>query len=201
MISKYKTGKHFTITITDDSLTAGRRQDRIDAEAALDGFYVLRTPIPASQLDGPAVVAAYKNLKYVERDLLAPGLPVTLARAGGRTGCVKIHDNPAAQLSAYPRPIRQLAVTGLGHDRCTHRPTRHAVAWRCAVEPGSGGGVLGVQGGGANAVSSEGTGIADSTPETTAGPMSSRCRRRPRSRNRPGTSGPRRSGAGRWGRR
>ncbi len=68
MISKYKTGKHFTITITDDSLTAGRRQDRIDAEAALDGFYVLRTPIPASQLDGAAVVAAYKNLKYVERD-------------------------------------------------------------------------------------------------------------------------------------
>ena len=68
VISKYKTGKHFTITITDDSLTAGRRQDQIDAEAALDGFYVLRTPIPASQLDGPAVVTAYKNLKYVERD-------------------------------------------------------------------------------------------------------------------------------------
>jgi hypothetical protein len=68
VISKYKTGKHFTITITDDSLTAGRRQDQIDAEAALDGFYVLRTPIPASQLDGPAVVSAYKNLKYVERD-------------------------------------------------------------------------------------------------------------------------------------
>ena len=29
---------------------------------------MLRTPIPASELDGPAVVAAYKNLKYVERD-------------------------------------------------------------------------------------------------------------------------------------
>ena len=26
------------------------------------------TPVPASELDGPAVVAAYKNLKYVERD-------------------------------------------------------------------------------------------------------------------------------------
>jgi hypothetical protein len=45
-----------------------RRQGQIDAEAALDGFYVLRTPVPASQLDGPAVVTAYKNLKYVERD-------------------------------------------------------------------------------------------------------------------------------------
>src|SRR3984885_988863 len=68
VISKYKTGKHFAVTITDDSLTVARRQDQIDAEAALDGFYVLRTPVPASQLDGPAVVTAYKNLKYVERD-------------------------------------------------------------------------------------------------------------------------------------
>ena len=68
VISRYKTGKHFEITITEDSLAVARRQDRIDAEAALDGFYVLRTPVPATELDGPAVVTAYKNLKYVERD-------------------------------------------------------------------------------------------------------------------------------------
>ena len=29
---------------------------------------MLRTPVPAGELDAPAVVAAYKNLKYVERD-------------------------------------------------------------------------------------------------------------------------------------
>ncbi len=68
MISKYKTGKHFEVTITEDSLTVARRQDQIDAEAALDGFYVLRTPVPAAEPDAPAVVPAYKNLKYVERD-------------------------------------------------------------------------------------------------------------------------------------
>jgi hypothetical protein len=68
VISKYKTSKHFDITITDTSLTAERKQAQIDAEAALDGFYVLRTPIPASELDAPAVVTSYKNLKYVERD-------------------------------------------------------------------------------------------------------------------------------------
>jgi hypothetical protein len=68
VISRYKTGKHFAVTITDDNLAVTRRQDRIDAEAALDGFYVLRTPVPASELDAPAVVTAYKNLKYVERD-------------------------------------------------------------------------------------------------------------------------------------
>src|SRR5690349_17656380 len=68
VIAKYKTGKHFEVTITDDTLAVARRQDRIDAEAALDGFYVLRTPVPATELDAPAVVTAYKNLKYVERD-------------------------------------------------------------------------------------------------------------------------------------
>src|SRR5271169_1001017 len=68
VISRYKTGKHFAVTITEDSLSVERRQDQIDAEAALDGFYVLRTPVPAAELDAPAVVAAYKNLKYVERD-------------------------------------------------------------------------------------------------------------------------------------
>ncbi len=84
VINTYKTAKHFQVTITDNSLTVTRRQDQIDAEAALDGFYVLRTPIPASELDGPAVVTAYKNLKYVERDFrhiksddleLWPGVP------------------------------------------------------------------------------------------------------------------------------
>ena len=68
VISKFKTGKHFAVTITEDSLAVEHRQDRIDAEAALDGFYVLRTPVPAAELDAPAVVTAYKNLKYVERD-------------------------------------------------------------------------------------------------------------------------------------
>jgi len=68
VISRYKTGKHFEVTITDTTLAIERRQDRIDAEAALDGFYVLRTPVPAAELDAAAVVTAYKNLKYVERD-------------------------------------------------------------------------------------------------------------------------------------
>ena len=68
VISKYKTGKHFTIEITDTSLSVERNQAQINDEAALDGFYVLRTPLPASQLDAPGVVTAYKNLKHVERD-------------------------------------------------------------------------------------------------------------------------------------
>ena len=44
---------------------------------------------------------------------------MTLGRAGNKTRRIKVHDDPAAVLSAYPRPIRQLAVTGLGHDQAT----------------------------------------------------------------------------------
>ena len=68
VISKYKTGKHFHITITGTSLAVSRDQAQIEQEAALDGFYVLRTSVPAAELDAPAVVTAYKNLKYAERD-------------------------------------------------------------------------------------------------------------------------------------
>ena len=68
VINKYNTGKHFEVTITDTSLAITRRQAQIAEEATLDGFYVLRTPIPAAELDAAGVVTAYKNLKYVERD-------------------------------------------------------------------------------------------------------------------------------------
>ena len=68
VINKYKTAKHFDIAITDDSLTVERRRGQIAEEAALDGIYVLRTPVTEDQLNGPAVVTAYKNLSRVERD-------------------------------------------------------------------------------------------------------------------------------------
>ena len=68
VIGKYKMGKHFEVTITDDGLTVTRRQAQIDEEAALDGIYVIRTPVPPGELDAAGVVTAYKNLKHVERD-------------------------------------------------------------------------------------------------------------------------------------
>ena len=68
VIGKYKMAKHFDIAITDDSLTIERNQARIDAEARLDGIYVIRTPVPESELGPAEAVTAYKNLKHVERD-------------------------------------------------------------------------------------------------------------------------------------
>jgi hypothetical protein len=68
VLNKHKMAKHFEVAITDHSLTARRDQASIDAEARLDGIYVIRTPVPETELDAPGTVTAYKNLKYVERD-------------------------------------------------------------------------------------------------------------------------------------
>ena len=68
VIGKHKMAKHFTVTITDTALTVERKQAQIDAEARLDGIYVIRTPVPESELGPAQAVTAYKNLKYVERD-------------------------------------------------------------------------------------------------------------------------------------
>jgi Transposase DDE domain len=68
VINKYNVAKHFHHRITDTSLTIERRHDQIAAEAALDGIYVLRTNVPADQLDAAGVVIGYKNLAHIERD-------------------------------------------------------------------------------------------------------------------------------------
>src|ERR1035437_7920410 len=68
VINKYKMAKHLDVTITGTTLAVERKQDQIDDEARLDGIYVIRTPLPATELDAAGTVTAYKNLKYVERD-------------------------------------------------------------------------------------------------------------------------------------
>ena len=68
VINKRKVGKHFILDIGQASFAWRRDQDNIDAEAAFDGIYVIRTPVPAAHLDAPAVVAAYKDLAHVESD-------------------------------------------------------------------------------------------------------------------------------------
>ncbi|MEK0848224.1 transposase, partial [Mycobacterium ulcerans] len=68
VLAKFKMAKHFHLDITDTTLTVTRDQTKIDAEAALDGIYVLRTSVTANELDPAAVVVSYKNLANVERD-------------------------------------------------------------------------------------------------------------------------------------
>lgn len=68
VIGKYKMEKHYTLTIDDDSFTYTRNQEQIDAEAALDGIYIIRTSLPETRMDASQVVATYKSLAAVERD-------------------------------------------------------------------------------------------------------------------------------------
>jgi hypothetical protein len=68
VINRHKMAKHFTLAITDTSIAWARNTEQINAEAALDGIYVIRTSVSANRLDRPGVVAAYKNLANVERD-------------------------------------------------------------------------------------------------------------------------------------
>ena len=68
VINKRKVAKHFILDIGDGRISWHRDQASIDAEAATDGIYVIRTPVPADVLDTAGAVAAYKDLANLERD-------------------------------------------------------------------------------------------------------------------------------------
>jgi len=67
VINKYKVAKHFQTEIADGHFAYQRKSEQIQAEAALDGIYVLRTTCPTEQLTSQAVVRVYKQLKMAER--------------------------------------------------------------------------------------------------------------------------------------
>ena len=67
VLNRRKVAKHFQIEITDGALSFTRNQAAIAMEAALDGFYVLRTSVAADALDAAHTVRAYKSLANVER--------------------------------------------------------------------------------------------------------------------------------------
>jgi len=68
VIGRYKMAKHYTLDITENTFAFTRNTGAINAEAALDGLYVIRTTVPAEQMNAAKVVATYKSLARVERD-------------------------------------------------------------------------------------------------------------------------------------
>jgi len=71
VINRYKVSKHFELTITDDALRFARIQPHIDAEAALDGLYIIRTSVQAKRMDAATCVRTYQSLAQVERAFLS----------------------------------------------------------------------------------------------------------------------------------
>jgi hypothetical protein len=66
-LKRYRMRKHFQIEITDTTFTYTRDTAGIATEAALDGFYILRTSLTENDLPAKDVVRAYKNLEQAER--------------------------------------------------------------------------------------------------------------------------------------
>jgi transposase len=67
IVNQYKVAKHFELSITDTALSWARKPASIASEAALDGIYIVRTSVPAAQMDAPECVRSYKSLANVER--------------------------------------------------------------------------------------------------------------------------------------
>lgn len=67
VLNRRKVAKHFVLDIGDRHFGFQRNAETIAAEARLDGFYVIRTSVPAAQLAAKETVQAYKDLAQVER--------------------------------------------------------------------------------------------------------------------------------------
>jgi len=79
VINKRKVKKHFQLIIEDNRFEYARKQAQIEQEAALDGFYVLRTNLSEPALTAPDVVRSYKQLAHAEqafRTLKGPELEI-----------------------------------------------------------------------------------------------------------------------------
>jgi transposase len=75
VVNRFKVAKHFELVIADGRFEYQRKQEAIAEEAALDGFYVLRTSVSEEHLSAPAVVRAYKQLAHVEQAFRAMKSP------------------------------------------------------------------------------------------------------------------------------
>ena len=75
VVNRYKVAKHFQLTIADGRFAYARDEQAISEEAALDGFYVLRTSVGANALSPQAVVRAYKLLAHAEQAFRAMKSP------------------------------------------------------------------------------------------------------------------------------
>jgi transposase len=67
VINKYRVSKHFKLDIRDLSFDFEIDEEKVAAEAALDGIYVVRTSLPKETIGTDDTVRSYKLLSQVER--------------------------------------------------------------------------------------------------------------------------------------
>ena len=131
VLKRRKVAKHFTVQITDDSITYARDQDSIAAEAKLDGIYVVRTSVAGRRpgqrrgrllLQGPGPGrAGLPRLQY------RPGHPADPAPHRG--------PGPRPRVPADAVVLPQLAHAGPARAAAVHR-RRQASRLRRPAQPG-----------------------------------------------------------------
>ena len=67
VLNKFKMAKHFELDIGEQHFSFKVLATSVAAEAALDGLYVIRSPLTAREMDGAELVRTYKALTAVER--------------------------------------------------------------------------------------------------------------------------------------
>ena len=67
VLGRFKMAKHFQLTIDEHAFRFARDEQSIQAEALLDGLYVIRTNVSSATLDSDDTVRSYKRLAQVER--------------------------------------------------------------------------------------------------------------------------------------
>ena len=101
---KSVTGHHPALLVMDSKVTTQAQLGELTDRGI--GFITLRARTPK-------LTAALRALPA------KAWTTMTVARAGGTTRTVRVIDDPVAKLSNYPATLRQLAVTGLGHEEPT----------------------------------------------------------------------------------
>lgn len=67
VLNRFKVAKYFTTQITDHAFSFVRNEERIAEDAAIDGFYVIRTCLSEETLTSRETVRMYKGLSAVEQ--------------------------------------------------------------------------------------------------------------------------------------
>lgn len=63
----YKTEKYFNWTVTEGVLSYSRKVEVITSEENLDGCYVIRSDVSASEMTGAEILESYRKLAHVEQ--------------------------------------------------------------------------------------------------------------------------------------
>lgn len=67
VVHRWRVAKHFVLDIAPRRFTFQRNIESIEREAALDGFYVVRTDVPAKDMTAEEAVDNYRSLQQVEQ--------------------------------------------------------------------------------------------------------------------------------------